>query len=230
VVSQTLRKLVLYSDQIRGQSDALDDALMTLLAGTSHRVAFIPSESDRRRRYFVEAERHYAALGIRGIHHCDVDLEWDPAAMATAFSCDAIHLGSGDPAAFLGALRRRALLSPLRDFVARGGVLVGVSAGAMLMAKSIALAQAVSDEPRERAQKRAKSPPRADFGALGLVDFDFYPHFEPDSDGAADVEKALRDFSRTSGRVLYACTDSEGVVVNEGSVRLVGAPARFGST
>lgn len=218
--------LVLYSDQIRGVSDALDEHVLRLLEGTQHRVAFVPAATDRKRRYFQRAESYYGDMGISSLLHFDVGEEYEEAALPLLLACDAIHLGSGDTDPFLAALTRRGLLDPLRTFAARGGVLIGMSAGAMLFAKSTAIC--AIDEPGAQSATSGKNAKSKRGGALlpralDLVAFDFWPHFE----GDARTAKALAAHATKSSRAIYACHDSEGLVVEGDTVILVGEPTVF---
>lgn len=217
-------KLVLYSDQLARASAQLDAELLRLLHGTSHRVAFVPSATDRNDRYFGDASSHYRRLGMPAPSLCDVGDAWDPTAFEAALTHDAIHLGSGDPAVLLASLRRHAVGPDLQRFSARGGVLVGVSAGAMVLSASIALADAASFNGAGRAGARAR-PSKAGRGAraLGFVDFHFYPHFS----GSSAERERLTGFSRTHNCVVVACDDAAGVVVEDAQPTWVGHPTRF---
>jgi dipeptidase E len=209
--ARRMARLVLYSDQIAGLSDALDEALLSFLEGTSHRIAFVPAATDRNNRYFRKACDHYAQLGIPAPLLCDVDAAFDAATLEHALAGDAIHLGGGDTAPFLAALKRNGVLPKLRAFSERGGVLVGISAGA----QSIALCAWLDAPSKNKAGTGAKTE-----HALGLVPFDFSPHDEGD---AREHEKLVA-FVAKSRRRLIACHDSEGVVLDGSELRLVGDP------
>jgi dipeptidase E len=92
---------------------------------------------------------------------------YNPDELDTLLTCDAIHLSGGNTYYFLHWLRVRNLLIRLREYVARGGVLIGVSAGAILMTPNIGSASLCGDMPLEG---------MTDYAALGLVDFAFVPH------------------------------------------------------
>lgn len=214
-------RLLLCSDQILGLSDALDDALLAFLEGTSHRIAFFPAATDKNNRYFHKACAHYDHLGIPRPLLCDIDAAFDPKTLQLALECDAIHLGGGDTALFLAALKRNGVLPQLRAFAERGGVLVGISAGAQILTPSIAVC-AWLDAPHSSKKNHGRSvmPSPKEANALGLVSFDFSPHDE----GDAAVHARLVAFASQSGRRVIACHDAEGVAVNGQEVRLIGDP------
>jgi dipeptidase E len=234
-------RLVLYSDQIRGTSDALDDTLMAFLDGSLHRIAFLPAATDRNERYFEKACAYYGHLGLPQPTLFDVDACFDPARLPELLASDAIHLGAGDPTHFLAALVRNNLVSPLRAFASRGGVIVGVSAGAMILAPDLrahlAFEEAVAKErQRDRGQSRSRGNTKgrgSDAGTaaskgnrspargLALVGFDFHPHY---GEHAPWEDSALIDVTRKVGRPLYACDDGQGIVVDGSAIVPLGAP------
>lgn len=100
----------------------------------------------------------------------ELDVDFSKDTLPALLSCDAVHLSGGNTFYFLRWLRRRAMLPVLRDYVARGGVLIGVSAGAILMTPDVSTSALCGDTFVEEF---------SDPAALGLVDFQFLPHFEP---------------------------------------------------
>ena len=76
-----------------------------------------------------------------------LDVAYTPERMTDLLACDAIHLTGGDTFYFLHWLRQRGMLSSLQRYVAEGGLLIGVSAGAILMTANIAM-EGVNGESR----------------------------------------------------------------------------------
>ena len=62
-----------------------------------------------------------------------------------------------------------------------------------------------------------------DYSALGLVPFEFSPHYR----GGRRVDAELLDHSKRSKNPIYACKDGEGIVVRDGSIRFVGRVTVF---
>lgn len=205
----TTRRLVLYSDFNPPRSAAVDDRLLALLEGTRHRIGYIPSESDLKRRYFERTAERYLELGISELSYFDLGTEYDANQVKELVSNDAIHLSGGDPTHFLYLIQQRNFAPVLRDYVARGGILIGVSAGAMLMARSIASCY-LFEECRVKLK---------DMRGLGLIDFEFFPHFEGD---AKTVQK-LTSYGRKHKVTIYGASDDGGIVVEGDTVELIGA-------
>jgi dipeptidase E len=93
----------------------------------------------------------------------------------------------------------------LKRFAARGRVVAGLSAGGILMTPHIALAGYPAFDRDE--DEIGTSPHRQ--RALGLVDFEFFPHYRH----SARYREALERHSRRSPRPLYACRDGSGIVI-----------------
>jgi dipeptidase E len=202
--------LVLYSDQIIPENDRIDRRLLDLMQPRGSRIGYVASGPDPRRRFFGERQAYYRRYGLDLALFYDLDAAPDSVALRTLLACDAIHLPGGDTLAFLGRLRRRGMLHVLADWAKAGGLLIGTSAGAILMTPNIAVDALFRGAPPEE---------RPDLDALDLVPFDFFPH--------AQQQRYLDDliaYSRTAPRPIIACADGDGVVVTAGRIEAVGAP------
>ncbi len=203
-----MRRLVLYSDQVLPETEKVDQELAALLGTSNPTIGFIPSSADPQRTYYEERRVYYARLGMTLSVYFELEA-YNPDRLEALLACDAIHLTGGNTYYFLHWLRKRDMLAPLRRYVARGGVLIGVSAGAILMTPDIATAALCGDEPLEG---------ETDLAALHLVDFAFVPHFG----GIPYDLLALQAYSRGRQVVVYACRDGDGVVVEDDQVKCIG--------
>jgi len=206
-----VKKLVLYSDQIPSVSDKIDKELVTLLGKSNPIIGYIPSSSNspRKSAYFAECRSYYVRLGMNLSVYFGLDMDYDPGKLEELLACDAIHLSGGNTYYFLHWLRKREMLVRLRRYVEKGGVLIGVSAGAILMTPDISTSALCGDEPLEG---------ETDLSALNLVDFAFVPHFgEIPSDLVA-----LQTYSQVHQIVVYACRDSGGIIILDDNVKSIG--------
>ncbi|MBB3149741.1 dipeptidase E [Phyllobacterium trifolii] len=126
-------------------------------------------------------------------------------------ACDAIHLSGGDTVAFLNRMKRSGMLVVLRDWAENGGILIGTSAGAILMTPTIAVDALFSGQHPEEVLEG---------GALDLLSFEFFPHLDADP----KFLPALLRYSKQTPRTIIGCSDGEGVVVAEGNIECVGKP------
>lgn len=204
-----MKKLILYSDQIPPITNKIDNELKSLLSKPNPRIGFIPSISDTERKYYRDRQAFYRQLGMNLEVYFELDNEYNPKLLDSLLRCDAIHLSGGNTYYFLHWLRRRNMMDTLVQYVAQGGVLIGVSAGSILMTPDISTSAFCRDEVIEG---------ETDFTGLGLVDFSFVPHF-----GAIPITvDDLKKYSRDKQMVVYAVRDSGGIVVIENEVKCIG--------
>ncbi len=202
-------KLALYSDQVIPENAKVDQRLLALIGKENPTIGYIPSSSDPDRVWFKQKQAYYEALGARLSIYFELDVVFEPQKLRALLACDAIHLSGGNTYHFLHWLRVRELIRPLQDYVAQGGVLIGISAGAMLMTPEITTASLCGDPMMEGV---------TDFSALGLVDFAFLPHLNQ----IESATKVLEDYSRKFRCTIYGCRDGDGIIVKGKQIECVG--------
>jgi len=195
------RRLVLYSDGDGPANAPIHRRLLELIGKPNPAIAFVPSGANSDPGWFHAKVAHYAALGARMERSFDVDTDTD---LTSLLACDAIHLSGGNTFEFLMRLRRRGMMEVLRDYVEGGGVLIGTSAGAILMTPDIGTSRLCGDQ---------NWPKLTDLSGLGLVDFLFWPHY-----GGSHATGAFP---------IYACPDGAGIVVEGDAVELFGDVRRL---
>jgi dipeptidase E len=204
-----MKKLMLYSDQIPLLSNEIDTELKKLFDKTNPRIGYIPSASDPERKYYKERKSFYNQLGMDLDVYFELDKEWKLDLLELLLDCDAIHLSGGNTYYFLHWLRIRNMMDTLIQYVSRGGVLIGVSAGSILMTPDISTSELCGDEVMEG---------ETDFSGLKLVDFSFVPHFGDIPVNLDDLKK----YSRDKQMRVYAAKDSGGIVVVDNEVKSIG--------
>lgn len=221
------RRVVLYSGGQARRNTLLHESLIDLArSGPARgrrgvRMAYLPFTKEGVAPYFRRFERRFRAFG--GTHFACVPADLPELACAgplrrriveALLASDVVFLAGGNTFTFLANLRRSGLLSVLQRFAAGGGVLAGMSAGAHLLTPHIRLA---GYPPFDRDENEVGLPRRAQ-GALGLVDFEFFPHYRH----SARYRRALADYTRREGRLLFAGRDGSGVVIEGDRVEPVG--------
>ena len=202
-------KLVLLSDQIIGKTKEVDNELIKILNNQNPKIAYIPSVNDKTRKYYNQKLEYYRSLGINNLMYFDIGEEYDETNIKELLECDAIHLSGGDTVNFLKNIKRRKFYEVLYKFVCKGGILIGISAGAILMSKDIDIVL-INQE---------KDDNLTDTRGLGMVDFDIMPHW-----GRADYSlDDVISYSIKKRRNVYLCKDGEGVIVNEGKINVIGS-------
>jgi dipeptidase E len=205
-------KLVLYSGGHDYENIQLDKHLIDLVHSESPQITYIPSCS-----YLCDADFHdfikqYERFGIHNIINFPIDQPFTEVLKNEVLKSDVIHLSGGNTYYFLKHLRKAKMLGELKKFVKKGGVLTGLSAGAIIMTKTIEMA-GIPEFDRDDNDENLKN-----LSAMNLVDFEFFPHYK--NSRRYDVE--LLGYSKTLDAPIYACPDGSGIVVKNNEISFVG--------
>lgn len=204
-------KLVLYSGYDQ-DNEAIDEELVRLVGKASPRVTFVPASSqqgDYEFEYFCDTFRPY---GFEDISIFNVDQPYSKAQAQSAIAADLIYLSGGNTFYFLQQIKRHHFDRLLKKFVGQGGVLAGLSAGSILMTPSIETAAFPDFDCDDNAVGLRN------LEALGLVSFEFFPHFSPAPAYVAELKKQ----SKTMEWPMYAAADGSGIVVNDDRISFFG--------
>ena len=213
------RRLVLYSGGQERRNRLIHESLLDLALRRGGpavrdriRMTYVPFTAEGARPFFRRFVQRYSRFGATDFHCIAPDdplLASDDAqrrrVLADVMASDVVYLAGGNTFYFLHHLRTSGLLESVSHFARRGGVVAGLSAGGLLMTPHIGLA-AYPDFDRDDDEIGMSRRARR---ALGLVDFEFFPHFRR----SKRYRKALAAYSERSGRALYACRDGSGIVV-----------------
>jgi dipeptidase E len=202
---------VLYSDQIIPANAKVDVRLCQMMKHRGNRIGYIPSGPDPSLRFFSERKSYYARHNLELAILYDLDHNHDRAELENLLACDAIHLSGGNTAAFLARLNRSGMLDVLRNWANNGGLMIGTSAGAILMTPTIAV-DALFSGRRPQDVKDGQS--------LDLVPFEFFPHAQKEPTYLRD----LLVYSTCTSRPIIACSDGDGVIVANDVVECIGDP------
>jgi len=203
------RKLAFYSDQQINQSAKMDEQLFNLIGKPHPTVGYIPSSIDPERTWFKKQQNYYKSFGANLSVYFELEAEYEPDKANELFACDAVHLSGGSTYNFLYWLRKRGFISLLKEYVANGGVLIGVSAGAILMTPEISMTHICGETPSHNLN---------DLSALDLVDFVFLPHINQ----IESVESKMTEYSIAHGRKIFGCRDGGGIIVNDDNIECIG--------
>jgi len=205
-------KLVLYSGGDAKENILLDRMFLKLIGKKNPVVTYIPSSSYLSEYDFREFVKQYSKYKISRFIHFPVDVPFDRILLEQVFKSDAIHLAGGNTFYFLNSLRKSKMFPLLRKFVKNGGVLTGLSAGSIMMTENIELAGYPEFDRDENIVNLTN------LKSLGLVDFHFFPHFK----NSFRYEQEFTKFSKNSKKVVYACPDGAGIVVDNQIINFVG--------
>jgi dipeptidase E len=204
--------LVFYSGGDDKDNLHLDRAFVELLGKKNPVITFIPSSSYLSEQEFKSFVRHYSKYKITRFIHFPVDVPFDKILFHEVMRSDAIHMGGGNTFYFLNSLRKAGLLGQLKTFAEKGGLLTGLSAGAIMMTENIEMA-GYPEFDRDENVVNIKN-----LSSLNLVDFLFFPHFR----NSARYDAVFKKYTRQLEKIIYACPDGAGIVVRDNEIRFIG--------
>jgi dipeptidase E len=113
----------------------------------------------------------------------------------------------------MAALRKSQFGQHLYDYIESGGILVGESAGAIVLTGNIGTASFPEFDRDENDIQLM------DWRGLDLISFEFFPHYQ----NRPKYSRALRQYTRNNqNSALLACSDGSGIVITEDQVKLCG--------
>ena len=204
--------LVFYSGGNDQENHLLDKSFVEVLDKKNPVITFIPSSSYLSDQEFKSFVRHYSKFKISRFIHFPIDVPFDKILFQEVMRSDAIHMAGGNTFYFLHHLRKMKLLPQLRSFAQKGGVLTGLSAGAIMMTENIEMA-AYPEFDRDENIVNIKN-----LTALNLVDFLFFPHFR----NSPRYDAVFKSYTKKNSKIIYACPDGAGIVVRENELRFIG--------
>lgn len=208
-------KLVFYSGG-QESSNQLVHAELSALVGSKRQKTFtyVPYISDDANLFFRRAMQRYRPFGFTNFYCLPIDQEEELSSKALhqALASDVIYLAGGNTFYFLKYLRKSGLFDLLPEFAYGGGVLAGLSAGAIILTKNINLAAYPAFDADENEVNLFN------WSALNLVDFEFFPHYEP----TGRHFRAMKQYTKEHQNSVFACRDGGGVIMNGEEVKFVG--------
>ena len=214
-------KLVFYSGGQTRRNQNIHLALAKL-AGLGQRkktlsMTYIPFCKDDSESFFMRAVRRYTPFGFSHFQSLKVDEPFSKGALKQAMSSDVIYLAGGNTFYFLKHLRKSGVLPELKAYAERGGVVAGLSAGAILLTPTIGMA-AYPKFDADRNEVKLKN-----LQALGLVRFEFFPHYVNKS----RYNKALENYSKGKKIPIFAVEDGGGIIVDGDNTECIGKTVIF---
>lgn len=204
-------KLVFYSGGHDFENHLLDTNLLKL-ATKNPQVTYIPSCSYLCTEDFRDFVEQYGKHQIHNIINFPIDVPFTDILKEEVLKSDIIHLSGGNTYYFLKHLRKTGMINELKQFVKRGGILTGLSAGAIIMTKSIETA-GFPEFDKDENDDNVKN-----LKGMGFVNFEFFPHYR----NSKRYDKEIVEYSKSTERPLYACPDGSGIVVDNEMIQFVG--------
>jgi dipeptidase E len=199
----------LYSDQNQSETDEVTEFLVRRSGKVQPMVGYIPASHDPQRKFYESCRTYYNRFGAKFSDYMDLEDGYDEDSICEILKCDIIHLSGGDTLRFQKKLKSRGLFPRLRKYSEEGGILVGVSAGAILLTPSVETT--LICENRDYSNHN-------DFEGLGLVPVLFDPH----NDGREGRDDRCIKYSLKYSLPLFSVTDSQVLVFDGNRIRVYG--------
>lgn len=174
------------------------------------KVIFIPTAADPEEdKWFVDSAKE--ELRDVGLEFSEIDLKRENQSFLERklSEVDVVYVNGGNTFYLLDWVRKTGFDKVVRDFVDRGGIYLGVSAGTMLVGPKIDLAGWKEDWDKNVTGIK-------DTRGLGFVNFAISPHYVE-----SDLE-LLTEKSRNVDYPVVGLADSQAIVVDGSKVYAVG--------
>ena len=205
-------KIVLYSGGNESENRFLNVRALELTGVDIPKLTFIPSSSydaEEDFKFFVE---EFSNLGVQRFMHFCVDTPFTKTMLNEVLKSDLIFLGGGNTFYFLKHLKKHKMFDHFEKFLKRGGVLCGLSAGAIVLTPHVHTASFPhfdrDDNPWDM----------KNLSAMRLVNFEFFPHYK----NSQRYDAELRHHSKKSNLPLYACANGGGIIVQKEGLTICG--------
>lgn len=164
----------------------------------------------------VEEYRHYIDEGINFLEHLGYQLNFLDIANESKETCTTeinnaqlIYISGGNTFYLLQEIKKKGLLSVLRNKICTGCPYIGESAGGIILSKNINYVKEMDDTEM--------APELKEFNALDVIDFYPLPHYmeEPFSD---IVKKIVKEYSDQVD--LVPINNNQAIVINNNSIEV----------
>lgn len=204
-------KLMLFSDQSSVPPEKVGNRLAELVNKEQPIVGYISSCPDKSRQFYQQAEKYYSQFQAVLSPYLDLEDGFSTSVMELVFQADAIHLSGGNTFRFMYWILQRGLKEQLIRYVDTGGILIGVSAGSIIMTPNISISKLCDDKNEIGLENLA---------GLNLVNFHYLPHAVSHRVVAKDI--ILK--SKQEARAIVLASDRDWIVINETKCEIHGVP------
>ena len=198
-------------------TDNLDEHLRSRLreeiAKRGNSVGYISSEpQEGDRPYYQSTIKDYAEISTEiRVDYFDLSENFSDESLKNLLTYGTIYLSGGNTYVFMDSARKRGLYPILQKHLENEGLLIGASAGSIMMTPSIDIAR-FEDE---------NTPNLTDMKGFNFVNFEFHPHFKE-----TDIEH-LSQYMIGESSDLYVCKDGDGIYYDNGEVKLFGTSKKL---
>lgn len=148
-------------------------------------------------------------MGFKDLVYFPIGTYYNEKGLAELLKCDAIAISGGNTFELLFMLQVRGLIPVLRKYAEDGGILMGASAGGIVMCPKIRIAQFA--DPNYFGLK--------DLDSLGLVNFEVKPHWQMWN---TYKNMFLKYKDKNKVNRLYGLSDGQAIWVTDNGIKFYG--------
>jgi dipeptidase E len=176
-------------------------------------VAYIPSAFDRYHDAFYSyVEPFLDEMNLKKVEYLGLeDADYNPSIDKVLDKCSVIFLGGGNTFHFLYWLRKRNLLYKIKE-LSKSKIIIGVSAGALLLTPNISLS----------GDKNLILPSNDSFDSIGLTKFYIKPHFTNSLQNLHLIEDFRHGLEKEKLHPIYGIQDDGGIIVESNTISTYG--------
>lgn len=200
-------KLVLYSDNISPLNRIIDSEIARMTKKKIIRAVMILASKDVE-NFMTDIFEKFLEDNFIKVNKTIVN-SWDSGYDKEAIKlADLIFLSGGDTNDFAQNINNTGMKEGILTHVKQNRVLVGASAGSILMTPTIGI-------------RKPKGKINNEEDTLNLVKFEVEPHYTPEK----DID--LISYSKQNGRPIYALTDGSAIVIDGIKEKMLGTVYLF---
>jgi len=200
--------LALYSNQTIAQTGGITSQLFSQIGKANPKIGYISSAPDPTRAYYNSTSAYYSHFGGRIGKYNDLEDGYNTASLEDALDSDALHLTGGNTYRFLHWINKRAIREKLADYAKNKGVLIGVSAGSIIMTPSIESSSVCGDSN--------------EIGLSDMTGLDLFPYLViPHAQDIDDLIGKTKAIVREKGIPAYTLRDDQALFYDGSRVEII---------
>lgn len=154
------------------------------------------AEGKENNKYSKLAETQFEELGFNTIDF--VDIENNP--HADFYKYSVIYACGGNTFKLLKYAREASFKEAIEKLLDRGGVYIGVSAGAIILAPTIKAAATIDPDPNIGGI--------SDFAGLSIINFEVHPHYE------SEEESEIIEYEKTVPYKIVRLSNTQALIIS----------------
>lgn len=190
-------------------TDSIKETFLDLIDGDFRhlKVSIITTASPKKEknRYAQKAKDDFEAMGFQNVDF--IDLEFDKPELLT--QNDVIYISGGNPFSLLFYAIKSGAHDILKKLAAQEVVIVGVSAGALLLGPNIKIVQFFTPE--------MNTLNLSDFNALEITDKLIFPHYDREdlfgNEAGRSIEERIKEFESLENCDVIRLNDDQSILV-----------------